>query len=94
MLGFFGVILVSIYEQRAIILTSVIASPSMGVAIGGAFLVMLVSMLFMTIYNKMDMAQQQIYKIQQERIEHLEREVAEDHRKIIEILSKMESYHE
>ena len=43
MLGFFGVILVSIYEQRAIILTSVIASPSMGVAIGGAFLVMLVS---------------------------------------------------
>ena len=42
----------------------------------------------------MDMAQQQIYKIQQERIDHLEREVAEDHRKIIEILSKMESYHE
>lgn len=94
MFGLFGVILVSIYEQRVIILTSIIASPSMGVAIGGAFLVILVSMLFTAIYNKMDMAQQQIYKIQQERIDHLEQEVLEDHKKIIQILSKLEGHHE
>lgn len=66
----------------------------MGVAIGGAFLVILVSMLFIAIYNKMDMAQQQIYKIQQERIDHLEQEVLEDHKKIIQILSKLEGNHE
>lgn len=92
MFGLFGVILVSIYEQRAIILTSIISSPSMGVAIGGAFLVILVCTLFIAIYNKMDMAQQQIYKIQQERIDHLEQEVLEDHKRIIEILSKLEGH--
>jgi hypothetical protein len=94
MLGFFGVIILSIYEQRSIILTTIIASPSMGVAIGGAFLVILISALFMAIYNKMDTAQQQIYKIQQDRITHLEQEVAEDHKKIIEILTRLENHHE
>ena len=77
--AFFAVILYAIFEQRTIILSSIITSPSMAVVFGVVILILII----FGILN-------QLYHIQQERINHLERQVEDDHKRIIEILNRVD----
>lgn len=77
--AFFSVIIYAIFEQRQIILSSIITSPSMAVVFGVVILILII----FGILN-------QLYHIQQERIAHLEKQVDDDHKRIIEILHRVE----
>jgi FtsH-binding integral membrane protein len=81
--AFFGVLIYAIFEQRTIILSAIIGSPSMAVVFGVVILILIIFVIL-----------NQLYQIQQDRIIHLERQVAEDHIKILDILHRVEGQHD
>lgn len=75
--GFFGILLYSMFEQRTILISTLITSPTIAIVFGALVLMLLIAFALNTIFN-----------LQQERINNLQRQIDEDHRRILDILGK------
>lgn len=75
--GFFGIILYTMFEQRSILISALISSPTIAIVFGALVLILLIAVGLNHIFN-----------LQQERIEHLQHQIDEDHRRILDILGK------
>ncbi len=89
-----GIIAYSLFEARAEVFNVILKSTALMISIGVGSAISLVGWLFSLAISKIEITQQKVESAQQQRIEFLESDVRDDHKRIFEDLETLIKHHE